>query len=412
MNGKQGDGTMALRRNSRSFNSLPRHLPSTYSVPYGFKIDLDFVRFCDNYYDNKESQRPVNRLRRTKRSHKKSYDSLLGLRREKADKQKSVSPPVQAPAPVFPSVRSAPDRQLASDLESSLGQVMSDFEETLERSRAATHTSPAYLSDGAGYRPPARRYHSLPRPGSLRSWRDAERDLPRASSNSSLSDSSEPAGPTARSADIAREMAETISSLQRLSQMEDGPEPRPARRGASGDGRAAAGGPEETAERLHKLSVLREEKRAMEQVVRSRPRRDPTPELASEGPERESRLTLRSRSLSPAPDAVLRGRRVQQDASTSCRVLTRDVGVSGGPPSRGATPPQESSAARVITRDRSVGVLTELNAGQAEPGRRRISLEAILSGRGGSRSVGVATSPPRLGVGRTHVEEVRAAPPP
>ena len=85
----------SFSRTSRSYNSLPRHLPSSYSVPYGYKIDLDFVRFCDSYYDNRDSQRPVSRLRRTKKSHKKSYNTLLGLHKEKADKPKSISPPVQ-----------------------------------------------------------------------------------------------------------------------------------------------------------------------------------------------------------------------------------------------------------------------------------------------------------------------------
>ena len=66
-----------------------------------------------------------------------------------------------------------------------------------------------------------------------------DRDLPRASSNSSLSDSSDAGGP-GNSADLAREMAETISSLQRLSRMEDSFELRPGQR--RGDVTAAAEG--------------------------------------------------------------------------------------------------------------------------------------------------------------------------
>ena len=55
-----------------------------------------------------------------------------------------------------------------------------------------------------------------------------EQDLPRASSNSSLSESSDGAGDVlGRSSDLAREMAETISSLQKLSRMEDSLDPRP-----------------------------------------------------------------------------------------------------------------------------------------------------------------------------------------
>ena len=89
------DGAVLFSRTSRSYNSLPRHLPSSYSVPYGYKIDLDFVRFCDSYYDSRDGQRPASRLRRTKRSHKKSYNTLLGLHREKGDRPKPVSPPAQ-----------------------------------------------------------------------------------------------------------------------------------------------------------------------------------------------------------------------------------------------------------------------------------------------------------------------------
>ena len=58
-----------------------------------------------------------------------------------------------------------------------------------------------------------------------------EHDLPRASSNSSLSESSDGAvDGLGRSSNLAREMAETISSLQKLSRMEDGLDLRPGQR--------------------------------------------------------------------------------------------------------------------------------------------------------------------------------------
>ncbi|XP_043227480.1 KN motif and ankyrin repeat domain-containing protein 3-like [Amphibalanus amphitrite] len=421
MNGKQGGEALSFSRTSRSYNSLPRHLPSSYSVPYGYKIDLDFVRFCDSYYDNRDSQRPASRLRRTKKSHKKSYNTLLGLHKEKADKPKSISPPAQAPAHFFPPSRTQTDNKLATDLESSLGQVMSDFEETFQRSRVRQENH-AYLSDGGEYRPNGRRYHSLPRPATLRSWRTVEQDLPRASSNSSLSDSSDGAGNgLGRSSDLAREMAETISSLQKLSRMEDGPELRPGHRrsevtthvtseGTPGSGR------EQTDSRLvgrkecrmetrvtvssnsqrqaedtrqeqanneyerrireleeqvkaipllkHKLSVLREEKRSMEeQLTRSRPRREPQ----GDPPERTTQHTvsLRSRSLSPAQDPSSPDRRVLQDATTSCRVLTRDIGVDGCPERLDATPMRESPSSRGRTRD--VGLATREVTPPARP---------------------------------------------
>ncbi|KAF0290249.1 KN motif and ankyrin repeat domain-containing protein 1 [Amphibalanus amphitrite] len=422
MNGKQGGEALSFSRTIRSYNSLPRHLPSSYSVPYGYKIDLDFVRFCDSYYDNRDSQRPASRLRRTKKSHKKSYNTLLGLHKEKADKPKSISPPAQAPAHFFPPSRTQTDNKLATDLESSLGQVMSDFEETFQRSRVRQENH-AYLSDGGEYRPNGRRYHSLPRPATLRSWRTVEQDLPRASSNSSLSDSSDGAGNgLGRSSDLAREMAETISSLQKLSRMEDGPELRPGHRrsevtthvtseGTPGSGReqtdsrlvgrkecrmetrvTVSSNSQRQAEDTHKLSVLREEKRSMEeQLTRSRPRREPQ----GDPPERTTQHTvsLRSRSLSPAQDPSSPGRRVLQDATTSCRVLTRDIGVDGCPERLDATP-------------RSVHVLTDLNAGQENQGRRKISLGSILSGHGGNRTIGVNTRRSELTVGGTHVETV------
>ena len=78
----------------------------------------------------------------------------------------SVPVPLQTPARFCPPppVRAHMDNRLASDLESSLGQVMSDFEETFQRSRTR-HEVQACLSDGAEYRPNARRFHSLPGPG-------------------------------------------------------------------------------------------------------------------------------------------------------------------------------------------------------------------------------------------------------
>ena len=77
-----------------------------------------------------------------------------------------VTPPSQMPGHFFPPVRTQADNKLATDLESSLGQVMSDFEETFQRSRARQE-SQTYLSDGGEYRPNGRRYHSLPRPGEI-----------------------------------------------------------------------------------------------------------------------------------------------------------------------------------------------------------------------------------------------------
>lgn len=98
---------MAFARGSRSYSSLPRQLPSSVHVPYGYKMDLDFVRFCDSFYDSANNQRgAASRLKKTRRSHKKSYDTLLGLRGcEKTDGQKPVSPPsVQASAKLQPSL--------------------------------------------------------------------------------------------------------------------------------------------------------------------------------------------------------------------------------------------------------------------------------------------------------------------
>lgn len=130
------------------------------------------------------------------------------------------------------------------------------------------------------------------------------------------------------------------------------------------------------------------------------------------GPISHAQLRTLTDSFLLWTDAALPSHRVQQDASTSCRVLTRDVGVCGGPPVHEPAPKEVAVpvTVRAETRDscvgggpepartrrspprRTVGVLTELNnVAKGEQGRRFISLESILSGRGGCRTVGTIT---------------------
>ena len=119
--------------------------------------------------------------------------------------------------------------------------------------------------------------------------------------------------------------------------------------------------------------------------------RDPTPPRVVAPPKPPTRdvgigygLAVRDPTPPPAP----------------VRVPTRDICVGGGPPS----PPPPPPPPRPVLR--SVSVLTDLNAGQESQGRRKFSLGSILSGRGGSRSVGVNTRHAELSIGGTHAEAV------
>lgn len=47
--------------------------------PYGYHIDLDFVRFCESMAKDKTDQNPTKRQRKERRRQRQSMEVLLGL---------------------------------------------------------------------------------------------------------------------------------------------------------------------------------------------------------------------------------------------------------------------------------------------------------------------------------------------
>lgn len=115
---------------------------SSIPLPYGYQIDLDFIRYCENLtnYDATDGQAQ----RRQKRRQRQSMEVMLGIQKEMQrqlememfDEKMPPEPPPRShhhviESPIVPRYSSHAQQQW----DVSLKDVVHDFERTLERSK-------------------------------------------------------------------------------------------------------------------------------------------------------------------------------------------------------------------------------------------------------------------------------------
>lgn len=116
--------------------------PSTYHLPYGYQIDLDFIRYCENL--NNVDPTTAELQRRHRRRQRQSMEVMLGIQLEMQQQmnesgefwdKKPPEPPVRThshhvESPIVPKLTSR-----VTQWDPALSDVVSDFEKTLERSK-------------------------------------------------------------------------------------------------------------------------------------------------------------------------------------------------------------------------------------------------------------------------------------
>lgn len=137
-------------RSARADRESPRKAPppSCDCCPYGYHIDLDFVRFCERLSGagagaSSPTQTAIKARRRERRRQRQSMDVLLGL--AAPPEQPQVWTIEQTLPQMPPSPVSLPPHasMLVRD---ALQRAVRDFEETLERSSPAPAAPPLSLS--------------------------------------------------------------------------------------------------------------------------------------------------------------------------------------------------------------------------------------------------------------------------
>lgn len=124
--------------------------PSCFMLPYGYQIDLDFIRYCENLTQPDLSDAELHR--RQRRRQRQSMEVMLGIQIEMqtqidqmdhiwGDKKPPEPPPrththLSIESPIVPMFMKSQNRQNdQANWDSSLNDAVHDFEKTLERSK-------------------------------------------------------------------------------------------------------------------------------------------------------------------------------------------------------------------------------------------------------------------------------------
>ena len=133
---------------SSSVISPPPQSPSCYMLPYGYQIDLDFIKYCENL--TQPDHTDVELQRRQRRRQRQSMEVMLGIQLEMQNHMDQLSniwekqPPEPPPrthhhlmeSPIIPFYMIQQSRQPnMTSWDPSLNDVVDDFEKTLERSK-------------------------------------------------------------------------------------------------------------------------------------------------------------------------------------------------------------------------------------------------------------------------------------
>jgi hypothetical protein len=139
--------TLRLRSNSTSNH---QNQPSTLFLPYGYQIDLDFIKYCENLANVDPTLLTDGEVqRRNRRRQRQSMEVMLGIQMEMQqqmnefnDYYEGKKPPEPPPrthlhtieSPIVPKYTVKWDSS-ATKWDPSMNEVVSDFERTLERSK-------------------------------------------------------------------------------------------------------------------------------------------------------------------------------------------------------------------------------------------------------------------------------------
>ena len=149
MNGNHQNGVMSLQHREVNGNlTSPGWQGSTEKfevpLPFGYHMDLDFLRFCDDESVSAETLERLKELRKARRKQRKTLEALMGIRQEQKEREKralelvpqkryittgirKISPPVNKPPP---DVVNTPEF-----LRDAIKDAVQDFEQCLERSK-------------------------------------------------------------------------------------------------------------------------------------------------------------------------------------------------------------------------------------------------------------------------------------
>merc|ERR1712227_1070033 len=59
-------------------------------LPFGYHLDLDFLRVCDEKDNSEETIRKLKELKKTRRKQRKELEALMGIKQAQKDKEKKV----------------------------------------------------------------------------------------------------------------------------------------------------------------------------------------------------------------------------------------------------------------------------------------------------------------------------------
>lgn len=117
-------------------------------LPYGYQIDLDFIKYCENLTQLDPSEAELRR--RQKRRQRQSMEVMLGIQMEMQNQMDQFGefwmkqPPEPPPRTHIHSLnsplgqhyrRNFSRQEDVTDWDPSLNEVVDDFEKTLERSK-------------------------------------------------------------------------------------------------------------------------------------------------------------------------------------------------------------------------------------------------------------------------------------
>jgi len=112
-------------------------------LPFGYHLDLDFLRVCSDELVSGETLRKLKELKKQRRKERKTLEALMGIKQENKEKQRIVremppamSPILQKKSPPTTLQLSQPDIIHSSELvREALRESMLSFQETLDKYR-------------------------------------------------------------------------------------------------------------------------------------------------------------------------------------------------------------------------------------------------------------------------------------
>merc|ERR1719150_2656427 len=139
-NGNNGNGEV----NGNNVTSPPNGAPPfEVPLPFGYHLDLDFLRVCSDELVSGETLQKLKELKRQRRKERKQLEALMGITQEQKDREKQrlmndmpppMSPIMKKKSPPTTLQLSQPDIIHSSELvREALRESMLSFQETLDQ---------------------------------------------------------------------------------------------------------------------------------------------------------------------------------------------------------------------------------------------------------------------------------------